>query len=164
MKLLYSALLSPICAGVMLTACASSEPKSANTQKAISTIPNVAAPTSGLTAQQLQPGECGLFLWTKGLPNTLIFFSKAGTNAALMKSNNTEEPVTLTSAAGDIFGQFMTRQTYQAPNSVTVSLSFNAGKTMEDGQRIDNGRLTRSSAEGWETIIPVVGVRACQPG
>lgn len=164
MKLLYSALYSPVCAGLMLTACATAAPKPASANKAMSTIPSVEAPTSGLTAQQLRTGECGLFLWTKGLPNTLIFFSKAGTNAALIKSNNAEEPATLIRVEGDIFGQFMTRQTYQTSNNVIVSLSFSAGKTMEDGQRIDNGRLTRRSTEGWETIIPVVGVRACQPG
>lgn len=165
MKLSFSTLLSSTCAILMLSACASSsDPKSTNSAKALSTIPNVTAPTSGLKAQQLQPGECGLFLWTKGLPNTLIFYSKAGTNTALLKSNDAEQPITLIDASGDIFGQFMTQQTYQAPNQVTVSLNFSAGKAMEDGQRISNGHLTRISAEGWETIIPIVGVRACQPG
>lgn len=164
MKLSFSTLLSPICASLLLYACASSDPKSTNNAKAISTIPSVTAPTSGLKAQQLQPGECGLFLWTKSLPNTLIFFSKAGTNTALIKSNDAEQSITLINASGDIFGQFMTQQAYQAPNNVTVALSFSAGKAMEDGQRISNGRLTRTSDEGWETIIPIVGVRACQPG
>ena len=164
MKLSFGTLLSPICAGLMLCACASSDPKSTNNAKAISTIPNVTAPTSGLKAQQLQPGECGLFLWTKSLPNTLIFFSKAGTNTALIKSNDAEQSITLVNASGDIFGQFTTQQAYQAPNNVTVALSFSAGKAMEDGQRISKDASRVLQTKAGETIIPIVGVRACQPG
>lgn len=145
----------------LVTACAGSPSQTAPIS--MKSTPDLSPPTAGLSAQKLSAGECGLFLWTKATPNTLIFFTKAGSDTALVKIADTQETLAQTNAGGDIFGQFMTKQIYVSPTNNTVALAFERGEELKDGQRAENGRLTVLSNKGWETIIPVVGVRACQP-
>ena len=45
-----------------------------------------------------------------------------------------------------------------------TDLSLKPGELLEGGQRIESGRLVTTDADGWETVLPVTGVRACIPG
>ena len=121
-------------------------------------------PDAGLEAQQLAPGECGLFLWSKTDLTKFIFFSKALSGQAIIAQANGQTQLQQTGAGGDIFGQFNTKMQYAAkrPNQI-VELSLKAGELLEGGQRLESGMLTTEGADGWRTKLPVLGVRACQP-
>lgn len=144
-----------------LAACSTST--SSPAPISVRNAPSAEIPSRGLGPQTLQAGECGLFLWTKTLPNTLIFFTKAGSDSALLKTDDTVQTLTASRVGGTIFGQFMTQQTYASRGDGVVELTLEPGEVLQDGQRVENGRLGITNAEGWETIIPVLGVRACQP-
>tara|TARA_R110002073_G_scaffold83847_3_gene199751 strand:- start:219 stop:707 length:489 start_codon:yes stop_codon:yes gene_type:complete len=142
----------------MLPACAN-KPAPAKT---VTSAANVIAKSGELPSQTLAPGECGLFLWTQSAPVRFVFFAEAGTDKAVMNIGGTESPLELTASRGTLFGQFMTQMTYRSPDG-NVGLSFKPGELLDGGQRIEHGRLSLVSKDGWETMIPVLGLSACQP-
>ena len=119
--------------------------------------------SAGIGAQDLAPGECGLFLWTVAEPRELTFFSKAGTQSALADFGGDTQSLTLTDASGELFGQFMTSMNFDITGGGgSMTLSIEAGELIDQGQRTKAARLLFVDADGWETIVPVAGVRACQ--
>lgn len=123
------------------------------------------ADLGGLSSQQLTSGECGLFMWTLAEPRKLIFFSRAGSGAAVSAINDKDVSYTQTDSGGEIFGQFKTLMTFtSAAGDETLKVSFVPGVMLDEGQRTEAASLTVIDAEGWETITPVRGVRACQVG
>lgn len=134
------------------------QPDPVNPPSAISTLPS-----SGLGPQTLEPGACGLFLWSKTDIDTFIFFSEAGTGQAQYSSDVGPIALTQTGAGGGVFGQFTTRMTYQSDEGNTFNLTIVPGADLENGQRLESGLLTLTDQEGWQTKLPVLGVRACQP-
>ncbi len=119
-------------------------------------------PTSGLGPQELESGECGLFLWSQTDVSKFIFFSKALTGKAVFAQDSQPVQLTQSSAGGDIFGQFNTRLEYVANDGRVLNLSLVPGDMLEGGQRIESGLLSLADREGWLTKLPVLGVRACQ--
>lgn len=145
-------------AGIVLTACASKP----NPEAPAISAADVVSRTGELPPQTLPPGACGLFLWTNGEPLRFIFFSQAGTDTAVMEIDGEQRALRLTSSKGELFGQFMTRMTYASDNG-NVGVSFTPGEQLDGGQRIEGGHLSLVGKDGWETMIPVFGLSACQP-
>lgn len=156
--------LTLICAVSLATACASS---STVRKTPTTSAPEMAArtvPEEGLPPQRLKPGECGLFLWGMSAPRKFVFFTD-GTGTALVLDNDTPVSLPMSSAGGDVFGQFMTRMTFRnSSNGQSVSIAIEPGEALEGGQRVEGGTIQFRDSEGWETILPVTGVRACMPG
>lgn len=120
-------------------------------------------PQSGLGPQTLQPGECGLFLWSQTDTSKFIFFTRAVSGTALVSQSAGPVDLAQTTAGGEIFGQFNTETSYAASDGALVQLKIVAGEELEGGQRISSGLITTTDPEGWVTKLPVLGVRACQP-
>ena len=117
----------------------------------------------GLPTQKLEPGECGLFLWTQKQPRRFVYFAKANEPTAMLGVEDTPETMRQTSVSGGLFGQFMTEQVWMRPSGQSAQLTLVPGQPLENGQRLRSAKLTLESPEGWETIVPVLGLRACQP-
>lgn len=128
----------------------------------VAPAPDVAI-AGNLPAQDLSLGECGLFLWTQGDPRRFIYFSKAGASTAETMLAETQQRLAMVRQGGTLFGQFMTEMDYISPESESVSLRISPGETVEGGQKISSGRIIILNSGGWETVIPVSGLRACQP-
>ena len=147
-------LVTSLILGLFCTACSSTDPKVVEQAKP--------APT-GLGAQTLAQGECGLFLWTLTEPRQFVFFAKSESDAALAAIGAEEMSLKKIAVSGDIFGQFMTEQSYRDINGGgDVRVLLTPGELLEKGQRTQSARITYTDAKGWETIVPVAGVRACQ--
>lgn len=122
-----------------------------------------ALPASGLGPQRLAPGECGLFLWSQTDISKFTFFSKALSGTALIAQGDTAVSLQQIKAGGDIFGQFNTDLQFETQRGdQIVNLILTPGELLEGGQRIKSGLLTTTGAQGWQTKLPVLGVRACQ--
>lgn len=119
-------------------------------------------PSSGLGPQELLSGECGLFLWSKTDVSKFIFFSKALTGIAVFAQGEQPIALTQTTAGGDIFGQFNTRMEYVSDDKRVLSLTVEPGEALQGGQRLEGGLINLTDKEGWQTKLPVLGVRACQ--
>lgn len=147
-----------------ITACAGSpEQASARAGKAAAAIR--AVPAEGLPPQRLEAGQCGLFLWGMSAPRRFVFFTEGSSGDALVLLGETPSTLPMTSAGGDVFGQFLTRMSFEDPASkATVTVTIKPGEAIEGGQRVDSGNILLRDTAGWETVLPVTGVRACMPG
>ncbi|KCZ95008.1 hypothetical protein HHI_07162 [Hyphomonas hirschiana VP5] len=122
-------------------------------------------PVEGLPPQTLAAGECGLFLWGMAAPRRFTFFTEASSGEALMLHEGAPMTLVVTDSNGEVFGQFFTQIQYlSADGKWSVNLTLNPGEVLEGGQRVESGRLVTTGADGWETVLPVTGVRACIPG
>lgn len=150
--------------GLALGGCVTSppEPKATSLQQRSAAVTQV--PRSGLDAQALDVNECGLFLWSKTDTTKFIFFSKAMSGQAVFKPGEETLQLEQVTAGGTIFGQFNTKQGYRSSDGQIVELVFEAGEALIDGQRISDGLITVTDVEGWRTVLPVLGIRACVSG
>jgi len=117
----------------------------------------------GLPPQELAPGECGLFLWSRTDTTRFVFFARAGANNALFLLE--EEPKKLTKLVerGELFGQFYTIIEFQTEAGAPVWLSYEPGQALDGGARVSNGLIQYHNSEGWQVSLPVLGARVCQP-
>lgn len=132
--------------------------KSATAVNAISEMPK-----DGLPAQELLPGECGLFLWTRSEDLKFIFFSKGGSDEALFWLDGESQALTRTGLGGEIFGQQLTEQTFRLPDGRIMELDMTPGEKLVGGQRVPMAKIRIIDADGWATMIPAAGVTGCQP-
>lgn len=158
-------LLTILIPALTLAGCASgpSKPDAGSPAAAMSPVAEV--PVEGLPPQTLAAGECGLFLWEMAAPRRFTFFTEASSGDALLLHENAPQPLVMTDTNGEVFGQFFTEMQYlSADGKWSINLSLKPGEVLEGGQRVESGRLVTTGADGWETVLPVTGVRACIPG
>jgi hypothetical protein len=144
---------------VFLGACASTSP-----------VPATAPPSSvsepveySLPAQTLEPGKCGLFLWTRDEPRHFVLFFSAGDATAEAILDGQRHTLRVDSQDGDVFGQFLTRMAFSKPDGGAVTLTLAPGEEIDGGRRVPLARMIYNNAEGWEIITPLTGLTACQP-
>jgi len=119
---------------------------------------------TGLPSQRLEAGDCGLFLWSQTEITRLVFFARASERSAAIFIEGQEKALNLTAARGDIFGQFLTDLAYATVDEGrAISVTYTPGEELEGGARISGGRISYLDNEGWTRVLPVLGVRACQP-
>jgi len=153
-------LLLCVCA---LTACASPVVTPVSEPIADIATTDTVQTERGLPPQRLAPNECGLFLWSKTDASKFVFFTRAGESDALFLLNDAPTKLRTLSEGGDIFGQFYTKMKFKTEAGLDVSLSYEAGEQLTDGARIKNGLMQYTDEKGWRTVLPVLGVRVCQP-
>lgn len=159
-------LLSISLTALLLTSCAT-DPEAPVKRAAADamTSPVSEVPVEGLPPQTLAAGECGLFLWGMAAPRRFTFFTEASSGEALVLHESAPHKLVMTDTNGEVFGQFFTQMQYlSADGSWSINLSLKPGEVLEGGQRVESGRLVTTGADGWETVLPVTGVRACIPG
>lgn len=158
-------LLTVILPAILVAGCAATPaaPASGSPVSAMSSIAEV--PPDGLPPQALAAGECGLFLWEMAAPRRFTFFTEASSGEALVLHESAPQKLIMTDTNGEVFGQFFTEMQYlSADGTWSVNLTLKPGEVLEGGQRVESGRLVTTGADGWETVLPVTGVRACIPG
>jgi len=110
-----------------------------------------------LSAKTLAAGECGLYVWTADEAKTFTLFAgasdisylKAGKAIKLLEKNPTTPPAQARKFVDD--------------NGKAIMLTLLSPEQIDGATRYKAGRLTSLSEDGWETVIPVVGLYACQP-
>ena len=133
-------LLSAIC----LSACA--------TQSTGSTSENQASQKS-LERVELAPGECGMFGWTADEKRSFVFYADRETSKFVPE----DQIVELSAQAA------FPSLAYLDPFSRPVTINLGAGEQIIGGLRYPSSSIRSETDEGWERIIPVSIVRACQP-
>jgi len=150
-----------LCSLVFVSACASSD--TAVPASKVGAGPIDVAATNSLPAQTLEPGTCGLFLWSRDEPRHFVFFHVAGTDTAQVVFDGREQTMEIESQSGDIFGQFLTQMTLRSEDSRPVSLTLSPGEEIDGGRRVPLARMISQDDQGWEIITPLTGLTACQP-
>ncbi len=112
---------------------------------------------SGLSARTLSAGDCGLFVWTADRAKTFTLFAseaeaalyKEGAEFGLTEKNRALVPTT--------------SREFMDATGAAYTLTLLSPQKIDGGTRYKTGRLVSLDAEGWERVIPVVGLYACQP-
>lgn len=112
--------------------------------------------------ERLEAGACGLYIWSVGDRRRLVLYSTNRLEGAKMMVDGREQMLRRTAAEGNpALGQF-NRQTFAAED-LTVRLSIDAERRagIIDGAVVPRGSLRVIADDGWEIVMPVVGLIAC---
>lgn len=140
--------------GALLTACATTKvgaPKSETSTK-----------TDRLSARQLLPGECGLFVWKSNETKQLLLFAEYAKGRAIWFNGEKEEYLRTVGVGGDPANGQYAYQEFETPDAKTLLLDLKLPETITNGTRFKGGTVTISSGEEWDKVVPVVGLSACQ--
>jgi len=111
---------------------------------------------TGLTPRKLSPGDCGLFVWKADSAKTFILF--ADQNEAALYRNGSEVVLTPIANTGSPNDRMFTD-----PEGETLTLSLLSPQSIDGSTRYKSGRLTGRDTNGWDIVIPIVGIFTCQP-
>lgn len=155
---------------VGLAACASSGNSSSTTPETAVSAPPPSDFVSedflrvgALEAQELERGECGLFLFSGRPSPRFVFFGEAASGVGKMIINQDEVVFARTKGQGGVVDLHFTEQTYIAPAyGLTVDITFAAeAEGAVDGTRISQGTLKLVRDNGWSMVMPVGGATSC---
>jgi len=112
--------------------------------------------STGLSAKTLAAGECGLYVWTADAAKTFTLFTSP---SGVIYSNGTSEislteknPTTPPASSREFMDE----------TGKALTLTLLSPQQIEGGIRYKTGRLTSVADDGWEKVVPVVGLYACQ--
>lgn len=144
---------------IALTLMALALAPAAAAQGGPSSEPTLAA----LDPQALEPGRCGLFLWSRGERPTFVFVAYDQPASARVNIDGRVRDLPRTRFSGGVLTGHFEHQTY-AGDGVTLEVEVRAdeGRPVRDGTVIGDGIIRITDASGWETVAPVGGLIACQ--
>lgn len=156
-------MIGMIALGAALTACAAPR---ADAPEAAKEISNAFDPTQAsqtrLGPQNLQPGECGLFLWGQGAGRPLQLFQNGKTQQVSVPFKPGSK-VTRLAAEQPVMDGLFERQEFMVDDiKMTVSINVAEGRNVLKGVAISGGRIELGEPSGRETIIPIVGLYGCR--
>jgi len=116
--------------------------------------PSSVAAQSGLDVPELAEGECGLFAWTTDQKRSFVFYADED-SAKFVPAG---EIVQLASA------QTFPALDYEDSSGNPVNLKLGLGEPLVGGMRYPSARIVSKTEDGWDRIMPVSIVKACQSG
>ncbi len=145
-----------IAALLMLGACGTTATNAKSNTKT-----KITAQQDRLAPRDLNTGECGIFVWTADPARRFVFFSQMDSATASWWSDSGEVEINRISSNGlPSFGQ-LPDQTYQLPDGAALKLKLNDPEDVDNGTRYRSGAITQTAADGWEKVVPVSGIAAC---
>lgn len=117
-----------------------------------------------LAAQPLDPGACGLFLWTQSAGEPVFVLAAFAQPAhARVRIDGRDHSLSRTNADGQAAYGHFERQTFSDGRlTLSVDVVFDPARSLVDGMAIQGGVIRVSDRQGWETIVPVGGLLACE--
>lgn len=117
-----------------------------------------------LAPQRMDAGQCGLFLWAQGSQQPAFIFAAFNEPAeARVRPNGRERTLARTAVDGQAYSGVYENQTFTDGRlTVTVEVTFDPNRALRDGAVVDHGVLRLRNEDGWETILPIGGMAACQ--
>lgn len=125
--------------------------------------PQAMVPTNGLPSQQLDKGQCGIFLWGDGQGRPLVFFQQAGRDAAAAFYDDAAHTLTRSSAEGEVIAGFFAQQNFTAgTDDVRLKMQVEPARNVVEGIRIPSAVITITKANNAQTIMAASGLFGCQ--
>ncbi len=117
----------------------------------------------GLPAQDLDKGDCAIFLWEDSRERPLVFFQKAQSSDALIYSNG-ETIVVRRSMADDqaMPGLYARQQFKLDQQTITVRLTIDDNRNVIEGVRIPAGVINHAMTNGEAIVRSVSGLFGCR--
>jgi len=115
-----------------------------------------------LEPRNLSPGECGLFVWTADNARRFVLFSQAQTQSAAWWDGTDEVILKLEEASGFSNYDQPPQQRFLLDDQREINLSLMEPQEIFSGTRYKSGSLRLTGPDGWEKVVPVLGLAACQ--
>lgn len=116
-----------------------------------------------LAAQRLEREQCGLFLWTLSERPQLILVAFDNPTGAAVQLEGRERYLGRTQFSGERVSGIFERQVFEGAGlSIQVEVTFDASRPVRDGALVQQGFITATDRDGWQTVVPVGGLSACQ--
>ncbi|NHK29082.1 hypothetical protein FF098_014255 [Parvularcula flava] len=156
---------------LVASACASS-PDTA-TQSAIAElnaakyqVKNDAPRIAELRNKNLDPGQCGMLLWTLDKGEPVMVFRNVEGRQAEMIIDGSPARLELVEEQGERRYGASTEQSYTleagTPGETRVKVSASFGTPFEGGVYVEQGVITLRNFFGWERVTPVAGLAGCR--
>jgi len=149
-----------------LAACASqpfeSAPPAASSSVAAPSVQGAGVRIGALTPRKLAAGECALFLWARTSERKMVFFGgRDGVGKAVIDGR--EVSLTRETVDGrELLGQYESQSFAYQGHHLLMQLGFEQRPGLDRGAIISQGTLRLKQADGWEYILPVGGLVACE--
>jgi len=138
---------------ILLSACAGMPETSSSASKD--------APQDRLAPRDLTQGECGVFVWTSDAARKFIFFSQATNPVGVWWSEKGEIQIQRTASDGPTSFEQSPEQSFILPDGGSLKVTLSEPEDVDNGTRFKSGTIAKTTADGWEKVIPVFGVAAC---
>ena len=117
---------------------------------------------TGLSAQSLGAGKCGMFFWDQNEPRSFVFFHEQ--NSAEAKLFWHEQELVLTAEQGNVpFSNLSAlAQKYQDSDGALITVKGRDYEEVEGGYRINTAVINVTKPGAWQEILPVSGVSVCK--
>ena len=150
---------------ILAAACASDGP--APQRNVADAVGDTLAPgyISSLPAQQLAPGQCGVFLFEIRAPNNFVVFEDEAARTVRLVHAGAVYEIRFTDQPGAFLPGEAFRRVYLARGeNLTFLLNGTVGEETNAGRRINDVILTARQLDGTRTVRPLAGVRRCMGG
>jgi hypothetical protein len=116
-----------------------------------------------LEPQTLEVGECGLFLWSRDAEPKLMMVAYDKPGMVRLRANDRIMTLPRVAFSGENASGHFEKQRYADDGlTINVEVKFDEARTLRDGAYIKEGVMRITSKRGWDTLIPVGGLAACQ--
>jgi hypothetical protein len=113
--------------------------------------------------QELPPGRCGLFLWSRDAQPALVMVAYANPTEARVRTNGRNRYLRRTAFAKELVYGHFERQTFTDGRlTFDVELTFDTARELRSGAVVKSGVIRSRDGARWEAITPVGGLVACQ--
>jgi len=154
---------SSLIAAILLAACGSLPQSIMPTQSPKEDDSDLEQTLGELQPQRLRAGECGMFLWTRTTERKLVLFAQAEADGAMVMLNGREQNVPRVSGEGRVMMGYNTQQSYVWRGLfLQVNVEFEQRPGLGRGAVIPTGTIRMSRRDGWEYVVPVGGLIACE--
>jgi hypothetical protein len=120
-------------------------------------------PLQSLPQQALSVGQCGMFVWSKNENPVLMMVAYDNPAEAVVRTDGRERRLERTAFDGERqHGHFETQTFSNGRITLTLEVRLTPQGNMRDGALIEAGVVRMRDRRGWETVVPVGGLLACQ--
>lgn len=117
-----------------------------------------------LEPQDMNPGECGMFLWTRDGRQTLVFAAFDKPRIGRLRTDGHTWSIPRTAFKGEAnSGHFEHQRFSNNDMTVDADIIFDDVAKLADGAVVRDGVVRITNRRGWETVVPVGGIAACKP-
>lgn len=116
-----------------------------------------------LDAQELKPGQCALFVWSRSARPVFILFAPDNPSRATARVDGREQQFERKATSGArVLGHFE-RQTFAGGRyAFEIELAYDTDHPIQDGALIRQGVLRHRDSKGNLTVVPVGGMIGCK--
>lgn len=154
---------------ILMAACSSAGGDRAVSERAVAGLQTGGPSTAtdvradALPAQDLQPGDCGIFLFERRPPNAFVLFESEADRSVQILHEGRLYVLRVPPQRGVFLeGETFRRVYLDERNNITFTLNGEVGAETGSGPRLQDVILSVRTLDGGRVVRPLGGVRSCR--